>query len=430
MPVWRCKDIEFDLEVPIYMGILNVTPDSFSDGGKWNCVDEALQHAHDLLDDGAHIIDVGGESTRPGSEEVSEAEELSRVLPVVKALLEEGVCISVDTRHASVAKECIDAGVHIINDISGFEDAEMRELAAQSDVGLVLMHMQGKPKTMQNAPQYENVIEEVKDYMLYQASLLLDLGIEKDRICLDFGIGFGKSFEHNQALLYHLGQFSNLGFPFMLAVSRKSYIGQISHIEVPSLRDEASSLCAAAALHEGAQVFRVHNVKQTCFACEHAKRVLIALGSNMGNKLNHINTALQEIAALPGLWLQRSSSIYESEPAYKEDQDTFVNAVVLCYTTLDPHVLLENLQVIENQHNRVRLEENGPRTLDLDIVDYEGVVCNTDDLTLPHPRVLERDFVVKPILEILPECFLANKLQVKSDKVIYGHISSVLQKCI
>ncbi len=432
MSIWKCKDKEFDLRVPTLMGILNITPDSFSDGGKFNSFEAAMNHAHMLLEQGAHIIDVGGESTRPGSDEVSAQEELERVLLVVKALVSEGVCVSIDTRHASVAKACIDAGAQIINDISGFENADMREVVAKSDVGIVLMHMQGEPKHMQNSPEYVDVVKDVRKYLLQQAAQLESLGVEKERICLDFGIGFGKSAQHNKALLAHTQDFAKLGYPLMLAVSRKSYIGIAAGLQdVPAHeRDEASALCAAAAFDCGAQVFRVHNVEQTRDAIENAKRVIVALGSNMGNRVEHLLGAAAELCKAQHIWLSRMSSIYESEPAYKQDQAPFANACAICYTTLSPYEFLDALHKIENEHGRVREEENGPRTLDLDIVDFEGFTCNDDILTLPHPRALERDFVVTPIKELSPNYVFSDFSKLNCANVEYGHISSVLKKCI
>ena len=418
--------------MPILMGILNVTPDSFSDGGKYNSFEAAIKHAHELLKQGAQIIDVGGESTRPGSDEVSAQEESNRVVPVVKALVEDGICVSVDTRHSSVAQSCIDVGAHIINDISGFEDNKMCKVLAQSDAGCVLMHMQGEPKSMQNSPKYDNVIDDVKTYLLNQASKLEQLGVEKERICLDFGIGFGKSTQHNKTLLAHISDFSSLGYSLMLAVSRKSYIGIASGLQdsPANSRDEASALCASAAFDDGARIFRVHNVEQTQAALKKAKRVVVALGSNIGDRLDQINSAVNELGKVPGTFVSRMSSIYESEPAYKQDQALFANACVICYTTLDPYEFLDELHKIENKHGRIRICENGPRTLDLDIVDFQDYICKDSVLTLPHPCATERDFVVTPMKELYKSFVFSNGIELKDASVKYGRISSVLQKCI
>ncbi len=198
---WACAGRTFDLSAPLVMGILNVTPDSFSDGGLYDSTDAALEHARRMRDEGAAIIDVGGESTRPGSAPVVEDEELARVLPVVEVLLAEDFVVSVDTRHPAVAAACVEAGIHIINDVSGFRDPEMQEVAAASDCGLVVMHMLGEPKTMQDEPRYDDVTGEVEGFLLDRAHELEARGIAAERICLDPGIGFGKTALHNRILL-------------------------------------------------------------------------------------------------------------------------------------------------------------------------------------------------------------------------------------
>ena len=170
--MWKCGSFEFDTRKPVIMGILNVTPDSFSDGGTHNAPEAALAWAQQMLDEGAHMSDVGGESTRPGSAEVSVEEETARVLPVVRALAEQGVCVSIDTRHAAVAKACVEAGAAIINDVSGFRDPAMVQVAAESDCGVVVMHMKGEPGTMQQNPQYDDVVAELRDYLRDQAAML------------------------------------------------------------------------------------------------------------------------------------------------------------------------------------------------------------------------------------------------------------------
>ena len=191
---WKCSTFEFDERMPIIMGILNVTPDSFSDGGEHAGVAAALAHAHRMLDEGAHIIDVGGESTRPGSNPVSPEEELARVIDVVKALAAEGVCVSIDTRRASVARAAVEAGAAILNDISGFRDPEMVKVACDCDAGLVVMHMKGdEPATMQNDTTYDDVVAEVREYLRDRAAKLESSGIARERICIDPGPGFGKT---------------------------------------------------------------------------------------------------------------------------------------------------------------------------------------------------------------------------------------------
>lgn len=247
------------------MGILNVTPDSFSDGGTHNELNDALTHARRLVDEGADIIDVGGESTRPGSQEVSIAEELSRVLPVVEHLAAEGLVVSIDTRHAQVAAACVAAGAAIINDVSGFRDPAMVEVASASEckAGLVIMHMLGEPRNMQANPHYDDVVVEVSTYLLNRARELEAIGIARNRICIDPGPGFGKTFEHNLALLRATQGMSVLGYPLMAAYSRKTFLGELTGIAEPSKRISSSVTVAAYAAERGAHVLRVHDVAPT-----------------------------------------------------------------------------------------------------------------------------------------------------------------------
>lgn len=417
---WHCGTFELDLSTPFIMGILNVTPDSFSDGGQHDSFDAALAHAHELLAAGADIIDVGGESTRPGSEEVDERIELARVLPVVRELAQEGVAVSIDTRHARVAFECVDAGACIINDVSGFRDQGMRDVAARSDAGLVVMHMRGTPKTMQSNPRYDDVVLEVEQDLLHLVRRLEVEGIEPERICLDAGIGFGKDMSHNHALVCATGQFADLGFPLMAAVSRKSYIGAVSAESVPHMRDRASALCAAYMTSHGARIVRAHDVAMTREILRDSHHVVIGLGSNMGNSYEHLDDALATLRLNPDVWMGAVAEYVLSDPAYYEDQAPFVNTVAELQTTLLPHELLHLLQDIERQHGRVRDVENGPRPLDLDIIDYDGVVMADEELSLPHPLALERDFVVTPLLSILPDHVLSDGTRVTRDGVRVG----------
>jgi dihydropteroate synthase len=248
------------------MGILNVTPDSFSDGGAHNGFEAAVAHAQRLVEEGADIIDVGGESTRPGSDEVSLDEELARVLPVVERLAKEGMVVSIDTRHAQVAAACVEAGAAIINDVSGFRDPAMVEVAAAPGctAGLVIMHMLGEPKTMQaSEPQYDNVVLEVSAYLLNRARELEAAGIARSRICIDPGPGFGKTVEHNLELLSATHEMSVLGYPLMAAYSRKTFLGKLTGIAEPGKRIASSVTVAAYAASQGAHVLRVHDVAPT-----------------------------------------------------------------------------------------------------------------------------------------------------------------------
>lgn len=431
--IWKCSQYSFDAKMPIIMGILNLTPDSFSDGGSYPTPEDAIARGLQMVEEGALIIDVGGESTRPGATPVTEEEECARVLDVVKALASKGICVSIDTRHAPVARAALEAGASIINDVSGFRDPAMVDLAASCDAGLVVMHMGGDdPRTMQDEPVYEDVVAEVRDYIKAQADNLIAHGVARERICLDPGPGFGKTAKQTVELMRNFHEFNRLGFPTMVAVSRKSYIGEAYHIEDPKERDSASAAEALMACELGASVIRTHNVALTAQALEENLRpyVLIGMGCNVAlvadegeereGKIAMINKAIGDMCMLPDTQIIDISSYYESEPAYFEDQDLFVNTVVLIRTGLPPQELLTYLQAIENSLGRVRTQKNGPRTCDLDILDYQGYVSDLEVLTLPHPLLLERDFVVKPLLELLPHHELANGVPVTFDNVKYG----------
>lgn len=431
--IWKCSQYSFDAKMPIIMGILNLTPDSFSDGGSYPTPEDAIARGLQMVEEGALIIDVGGESMRPGATPITEEEECARVLDVVKALASKGICVSIDTRHAPVARAALEAGASIINDVSGFRDPAMVDLTASCDAGLVVMHMGGDdPRTMQNEPVYEDVVAEVRDYLKAQADNLIAHGVARERICLDPGPGFGKTAKQTIELMRNFHEFNRLGFPTMVAVSRKSYIGEAYHIEDPKERDSASAAEALMACELGASVIRTHNVALTAQALEENLRpyVLIGMGCNVAlvadegeereGKIAMINKAIGDICMLPDTQIIDISSYYESEPAYFEDQDLFVNTVVLMRTGLPPQELLTYLQAIENSLGRVRTQKNGPRTCDLDILDYQGYVSDLEVLTLPHPLLLERDFVVKPLLELLPHHELANGVSVTLDNVKYG----------
>ena len=434
--MWNCSSYRFDSRMPVVMGILNVTPDSFSDGGMHNGYEAALAHARAMVDAGAQIIDVGGESTRPGADAVSIEEELARTVDVVRTLAAEGICVSIDTRHAEVARACVEAGAAIINDVSGFRDPAMVQVAASCDAGCVVMHMKGEPATMQNDPVYDDVVAEVKEYLASQAAMLEAAGIARERICVDPGPGFGKTPSQTMELMRNFHEFSRLGYPTMCAVSRKRYIGEAYGIAEPLERDAASASEALMACELGASVVRAHNVEETVKALSDLRPyVLIALGSNVAlvanpgeeteGKIANLQQAITALCSLPDTQIVDISRFYESEPAYYEDQDTFVNAVLLARTGVPPKELLRYLHAIENSLGRVREIANGPRTLDLDIVDYQMYVVQSDELTLPHPRATERDFVVKPLLELLPHHVLADETPVLAEGASYGEAHAI-----
>ena len=268
------------LATPQVMGILNVTPDSFSDGGTHNTPAKALEHARKMIAEGATIIDIGGESTRPGAAEVSPEQEAERVVPVVAAIARESdVWISVDTSKALVIREAANAGAHILNDIRSFSEPGALQAAAQSGLPVCVMHMQGEPRTMQQAPHYQNVVREVYAYLEEQVARCTAAGIEKNHIILDPGFGFGKTLAHNYRLLDKLDGFHNLGLPVLAGMSRKSMIGQLMDIP-PDERVAGSVACAVIAAMKGAQIIRVHDVKETVQAMKVVEATRLAKETN------------------------------------------------------------------------------------------------------------------------------------------------------
>ncbi|MGJ7250085.1 dihydropteroate synthase [Morganella morganii] len=268
------------LSTPQVMGILNVTPDSFSDGGTHNTPAKALEHARKMIAEGATIIDIGGESTRPGAAEVSPEQEAERVIPVVAAIARESdVWISVDTSKALVISEAANAGAHILNDIRSFSEPGALQAAAQSGLPVCVMHMQGEPRTMQQAPHYQNVVREVYTYLEAQVARCVAAGIEKNHIILDPGFGFGKTLAHNYQLLDKLDLFHNLGLPVLAGMSRKSMIGQLMDIP-PDERVAGSVACAVIAAMKGAQIIRVHDVKETVQAMKVVEATRLAKETN------------------------------------------------------------------------------------------------------------------------------------------------------
>ena len=259
---WQCRSMKLDLSRPLIMGIVNVTPDSFSDGGAHDEMAAAIEHALRLIDEGADILDIGGESTRPGAAEVSVEEEIRRVVPVIEALKDCGKAISVDTSKPEVMAAAIKAGAHIVNDVRALTMPGALEVVTKSKVGVCLMHMQGQPQTMQDAPDYENVVDEVQEYLLDRARYCELLGVDRECICLDYGFGFGKTVEQNFALLANTARFVESGYPILVGLSRKSSLGAVTGRSVKD-RMVASVSGALLAMQGGAQIIRVHDVAQT-----------------------------------------------------------------------------------------------------------------------------------------------------------------------
>ena len=341
------------------------------------------------------------------------------------------MCVSIDTRHAPVAQAAVEAGATIINDVSGFHDPAMVEVAKNCDAGLVVMHMQGEPATMQDDPQYNDVVNDVYDALKARCAELEEAGIAHNRICIDPGPGFGKTKKQTVELMRNLHEFRHMGYPVMVAASRKSYVGYVYDIEDPLKRDAASAAEALLGCELGASIVRTHNVKVTREALNDLRPyALIGIGGNLALVANEgeeqegiiaqLNKAIGDMCVMPDTLLIDISPFYVSAPAYEENQDPFINAVVLLRTGLPPQELLNYLHTIEDSLGRVREKANGPRTCDLDILDYQGYVSDLDILKLPHPLMLERDFVVSPLNDILPGHILANNVEVTADNVAVG----------
>lgn len=267
-----CGTRQLDLSKPVVMGILNVTPDSFSDGGRFFDVPRAIAHAGDMIAQGATIIDIGGESTRPGAAEVSVAEELRRVIPAIEAVAKAGVLVSVDTSKPEVMRAAVAAGASMINDTRALELPGALEAAAGTDAAVCVMHMQGQPATMQSAPRYDNVVNEVRDYLARRVQACTAAGIARERIVIDPGIGFGKTVQHNIELLARLAEWRDMHVPILIGVSRKSTIGALLKHEVHSgaghHRDVDERLygglaLTTAAILSGAHIVRTHDVAAT-----------------------------------------------------------------------------------------------------------------------------------------------------------------------
>ena len=262
----RCGDRVLDLSRPVIMGVLNVTPDSFSDGGRWFDPHDAVVHAKEMVQQGAGIIDVGGESTRPGAEPVPEDEELRRVMPVIESISDLGVPLSIDSRKAAVAERAVRAGASIVNDTLGEEsDGSIDRVAAGADVAICVMHSRGTPATMRELNRYDDVVSDVKRFLERRADRLKALGVPADAIVLDPGFGFAKDPAQNLEMLRRFGEFADLGYPLVAGTSRKSFIGRV--LDLPEEeRVEGTIATVVWAVREGASIVRVHDVEQVARA--------------------------------------------------------------------------------------------------------------------------------------------------------------------
>jgi dihydropteroate synthase len=407
---------------PQLMGILNVTPDSFSDGGRHSDLAAAVARARAMVVDGAAIVDVGGESTRPGHVPVPEDEELRRVVPALEALSADlDAPISIDTSKAKVAREAARLGACVINDVWGLQrDPGMADAVAETGSAVVAMHNRDA------ADPAIDILDDVERFFERSLNLAAGAGVPFGRILLDPGVGFGKTRQQNHACIWNLDRFRRLGAPILVGLSRKSFIGGIIDAEVD--RRLPGTLAAdTIALMRGASVLRVHDVVENRAALavfmalkaaaapplvaeskvDGQARVVLALGSNVGNKAASLRRALRAIATEPGIELTAVSRLYRTAPWGKTDQDWFVNACALGRTSLKPEALLEGVKTLEVELGREPTERWGPRVIDIDLIAYDDVTLKTERLTLPHPELFNRAFVLMPLAEIAPDLVIA-----------------------
>lgn len=432
---WQCGTHVLSLVRPRIMGILNVTPDSFSDGGLHLDPDTAIERGMEMLDEGADIIDVGGESTRPGFTPVAPEEELDRVAPVVEALSDRGAIVSIDTRHAEVARTCVELGASIINDTSGFVDPAMVELAAASECGVIIMHWNQKTgvnsrKSVQlyanhparrvvpsarrfTLPDEAPIMREVMGFLGDQARTLLRTGVSHDRICVDPGPGFEKSADEDVILQRNTKLLTSMGYPVVSAVSRKRCVGAVTAVKDLLERGAGTLGMCLSAVANGARVLRVHDVASAFQAVTaywavsraDSRQGFVSLGSNVGNRMEYLAQAARLINKIPLTCVAAVSKGYETEPAYGIATPV-ANAVAEIHTELHPLVLLDRLLEVENELGRTRDPKtagHGPRTIDCDLCWIEGEEHHGARLELPHPGLGERDYVLVPMEDLMPD---------------------------
>jgi len=397
----------------VIMGILNITPDSFSDGGLYLRPEAAISRAREMVGEGADVIDIGGESTRPRARPVPAAEELERVMPVLEALAGQvTVPISIDTYKASVADEALKAGAHLVNDISALRfDPDMAAVAASHGVPVVLMHMQGTPADMQANPTYTAVVPDILDFLDESIGRAVAAGIRREQILVDPGIGFGKTFDHNLEILRELKAFRLTGCPVVLGTSRKSFLGRILDLP-PAERVDGTGATVALGVAAGAAIMRVHDVgamRRTARVADaivrdyRPARAFLSLGANMGDPVAQLREAVRRIGRLPGTRIVGCSSVYRTEPVSPVPQDWYYNLVLEITTELDPVRLVAEGLRIEAEMGRERLVRWGPRVIDIDLVLYGDETMDRPDCRVPHPESHRRRFVLAPLVELAPE---------------------------
>ncbi len=393
----------------IVMGVLNVTPDSFSDGGSFIRPDAAVVQGLRMLEEGAAIIDVGGESTRPGAIPVSEAEEQQRILPVIEALasLTEAV-ISVDTYRAGTARAAVSAGAHIVNDVWGLQkEPDIARVARDTGAGLVVMH------TGRERDKAADLIDDQNGFLARSLQIAAKAGIGPDKVVLDPGFGFAKNSAENIELMARFEELHALGHPLLVGTSRKRFIGRMTGRDVKQ-RDAGTAATTVVLRRKGAAIFRVHDIAMNADALAVADATLraergqdgvvaaLGLGGNVGDPVASMAAALSALEASKDCKVLAVSPVYRTAPWGKTDQPDFRNACALVETRLAPRALLRRILEVEKGLKRERAERWGPRTIDIDILTYDGEAIDEPGLTVPHPRAAERAFVVYPLADIAP----------------------------
>ncbi|MBV9288106.1 MAG: dihydropteroate synthase [Hyphomicrobiales bacterium] len=408
-------------ESPLLMGILNVTPDSFSDGGAHFEPEVAIARARTMLAEGAAIIDVGGESTRPGHTPVEAEEELRRVVPILEALGGEiEAAISIDTTKAVVAREAARLGACLVNDVWGLQrDPGMADAVAETGLGLVIMH------NRQSVDAAVDILDDVERFLERSLSLAARAGVAFSRILLDPGVGFGKTREQNYACVWNLERLKRrLGRPVLIGLSRKSSIRWIAGEQ----RLVGTIAADMIALMRGASVLRVHDVAEHKVALDifnalsaaspppsaetrgdGRAAIVLALGSNLGDKAAMLRRALQALGSEPRIEVRAVSRFYRTPPWGKTDQDWFVNACALVLTDLEPEALLDRAKALEIELGRTPAERWGPRAIDIDLIAYDDLTLASPRLRLPHPELFNRAFVLVPLAEIAPDLMIGGR---------------------
>jgi len=411
--ITRCGGREFRWGERTYiMGVINVTPDSFSGDGLGRDIEAAVAQGKRFAAEGADILDIGGESTRPNAAPVSEDEELSRVLPVIGRLAGEvSLPLSIDTHKWEVAQQALSAGARMINDIRGLRhDPRLAKLAAEWGVPIILM-------SNQRGQTCEDIMTEVVVSLKESMTLAMEQGVARENIIVDPGVGFGKTLEQNLEIVFRLDELRCLERPILIGTSRKSMIGLVLDLP-PDQRLEGTAATVAISIARGADMVRVHDVAQMARVCRmsdaivrgrmSAKRpgngavaVYLGLGANLGDRQSNLLRAIDLLSQK--VRIEKRSSLYETEPVGYDQQPRFLNAVCRVSTSLSPEELLAVAKDIEAALDRRPGFPDAPRPIDIDILFYGDRVIESPQLTIPHPRLEERAFVLVPLAEIAPD---------------------------